>query len=406
MKILDLSYEAWVSIGASKLRTFLAVLGIVFGVGSVVLMVAIGGGSKRSVEEAMSKLGTNLLVVVAGGSNDNGLKNFGKGTLSLKEARTLAQLPTVKILAPSTEPRREQLVAGQRNIKSYVIGSTPSFFLVRNWSFSEGDAFIEDDMKMARNVVVIGKTVSDALFPNESPIGKTLRVANTPFRVVGLLAAKGTGVEGNDLDNVIIMPITSAGRAVWGDDPNKLVSIIFMEIVSKDLLDTATEEVISLLREIHKLPDNAPDDFSILSLKTFSKAATDTSQALSLLLGAIASISLIVGGIGIMNIMLVTVTERTREIGIRKAIGATRYHILVQFLMEAIFISILGSLIGLAAGFVVAITAQQMFGVPIALSIWPALLSLVMAITVGICSGLYPAYKASRLQPIEALRTT
>ena len=405
MNLTDLLREAWVSITASRLRTFLAMLGIVIGVGSVILMLAVGAGSRKTVAESISKLGSNLLIVTPGSSDNKGLRSNTISTLESKDADAIAQLPSIVGAAAATSPRDFQVSAGSANWSTRVTGTTPDFFAIRNWTFAEGGNFAAEDMKFGKRVAVIGATVSKQLFGNDSALGLTFRINGAPYQIVGVLEPKGQGFDGRDQDDVAFVPITTAESKLWGYTyAMGIVQFIFAEAMSEDALDSATEEITALMRQRHKLRETDADDFTVRNLMAITRVATDTTKALSMLLGAIASISLVVGGIGIMNIMLVTVTERTREIGIRKAIGATERNILAQFLLEAIIITGVGSAIGFAIGVGVGLAVEHWLAITVEFSLWSVLMALGVAIGVGLASGLYPAYKASRMQPIEALR--
>jgi putative ABC transport system permease protein len=406
MNYSDLSREAWISITASRLRTFLAVLGIVIGVGSVILMLAVGSGSRQAVQDAINKLGSNLLIISPGNSDNKGLRSNSISELTVKDAEAIAQLPSIYSAAPATSQREFQVSASSKNWNTRITGTTPEFFDIRNWTFAEGQPFTAEDQRLGKRVAVIGSTVAMQLFGSEPPLGMTFRINGLPFQIIGVLEAKGQGFDGRDQDDAIFIPITTAESKLWGYTFSAgIVQFIFAEAIGKEELETATDEITQLLRQRNKLRETDADNFTVRNLTSIARVATDTTKALSILLGAIASISLIVGGIGIMNIMLVTVTERTREIGIRKAIGATKKNILTQFLMEAILIAGVGSLIGLATGIGLGFAAEHWMSVPVQYSVWSAIMALGVAVGVGLASGLYPAFKAAGMEPIEALRT-
>ncbi|MFW0777246.1 MAG: ABC transporter permease [Rickettsiales bacterium] len=405
MKLSDSFHEAWLSVAASRLRTFLAMLGIVIGVGSVIIMMAIGTGSQRAVEEAIEKLGTNVIIVTAGSSSNQGLRSNIISELNIKDANAIAQLPSVLHASPSTSDRNFQVSAGSNNWNARVIGMTPEYFSIRNWTFAEGGSFTDEDQRKGKRVAVIGKTVATNLFGNEFALGRTLRINGIPFHIVGITEEKGQSYSGRDEDNIVFVPITTAQSKLWGYRyVEGIVQIIFVQSLTKEVLYNAEQEITELMRERNKLRDADADNFTVRTLNSIAQTATSISQSLSLLLGTIAAISLVVGGIGIMNIMLVTVTERTREIGIRKAIGATEHNILTQFLLESIIISGVGSLIGFLTGVGLGYAAENYMGITVVFTLWSVLTALAVAIGVGLFSGLYPAFKAARMQPIEALR--
>mgnify|MGYP000594282176 CR=1 FL=1 len=405
MQVSSLLRESWVSISASRLRTFLAMLGIVIGVGSVVLMIAIGSGSNRKVEKSIRQLGTNLLIVTPGISSTRGVSSDGLSKFEIHDADILSQLPSVASAAAFTDYRNFQAVSSFGNWSVGVIGTSASGINIRNWEFARGSSYTAEDVKKGSRIVVLGSTVSEQLFADRDPIGQNIKINSISFRVVGTLKPKGQSMDGRDQDNIIFMPITTAQAKLWGFSYwQGIVQTLNVQAVSKHYLSKATEEIRDAMRTRFKLKPTEDDSFTITNLSSITKAAADTSKSMSILLASIASISLVVGGIGIMNIMLVTVSERTREIGIRKAIGASERIILVQFLLESIFIAFVGSLLGLLVGFGLGFIAQYYFAVPVYYSVWSVVMSLAVASGVGVASGLYPAYKAARLQPIEALR--
>jgi putative ABC transport system permease protein len=398
--------EAWVSIGSHRLRTFLAMLGIIIGVGSVVLMMSIGAGSRRVVEDAINSLGSNILMVIPGGGrSDKGQPYVAPAKFEIRDANTIAQLPSVQAAAPSSFPRSFPVTAGKFNGDTQVTATTPDFFAIREWDFAEGTSFTGDDLRTDTRVAVLGATTADKVFQNEGALGRSLTINGIPFQVIGVLQPKGQGIDGRDQDDAIFVPITTGDSHLWGQNAfTGIVQVIYVKADSADTLDEATENIRSYLRQRFKLPETAADNFAIRNLASIMQVATDTSNAFSMLLGAIASISLLVGAIGIMNIMLVNITERTREIGIRKAIGATKRQILTQFLLEAVVISCVGSFIGLVIGVGMGLGLQRWASITVEFDATTALLALGVAIVIGIGSGLYPAYKAAGMQPIDALR--
>ncbi|MDX2073723.1 MAG: ABC transporter permease [Alphaproteobacteria bacterium] len=397
--------ESWVSISASRLRTFLAMLGIVIGVGSVVLMIAIGTGSSRQVEKAIKQLGTNLLIITPGATNAKGLQSSSYSSFSIRDAAILSQLPSVGYAAAFTEYRTFQVRSSFGNWSTGVIGTTEAGVKIRGWEMQSGIGYSNEDVKKGERVVVVGSTVADKLFGGREAVGSSIQINSISFRVIGTLKAKGQSIDGRDQDNVIFIPITTAQAKLWGFTYwQGVVQTLTVQAVSKHYMSKATEEIRDTLRKRFRLKSTQADNFTITNLSSITKAATDTTKSMSILLASIASISLVVGGIGIMNIMLVTVSERTREIGIRKAIGASERVILAQFLLEAIFIAFVGSILGLLLGFGLGFMAERYLDVPVYYSLWSVMISLAVASGVGIASGIYPAYKAAKLQPIEALR--
>jgi putative ABC transport system permease protein len=407
---LPLIAEAWISIGTNRVRAMLAMLGIIIGVGSVVLMVAIGSGSQQKVEKAINSLGNNLLIVLNGGKTQKGMRaNLAVLLFDTQDFNAIAQLPEVEAVAYSTNPLPQNYISGSLTTFGNGNGVSPEFFAVRNWVFEEGENFSPDDMKLNKRVVVIGASVAEKLFPNQTALGRTISVGDKKtglmgFLVIGVLQAKGAGLDGRDQDDVVYFPATTF-NTYFAPYSNSYMQIFYAKIYPDSDLDEVSDAIKEELRKTQKIPSDTSDNFSVYNLASITKVASDTTAAFSLLLGAIASISLLVGSIGIMNIMLVTVSERTREIGIRKAIGATKQQIMHQFLLEAIMISTVGSVIGLTIGLGGGLAAEYWFGIPVAFSVWTVCMSLVMAGGIGVASGLYPARKAARMQPIEALRT-
>lgn len=402
---LAMLFEAWRAMGANRLRTFLTMLGMVIGVGAVIVMSAIGAGTQAKVKESIASMGSNLLIVLAGSMTSGGVRlgSGGVQTLTIADASAMEELESISATAP-TSSGSAQLIYQSANWSTQVTGTTPSYFQVRDWEIESGYPFMDSDVRGATRVVVLGKTIAQNLFGDEEAVGKTIRIKNSPYLVVGVLAKKGQSLDGRDQDDTAIVPITTAQTKLFGSQFKGSVRFIMVEAASESVMDKAEEEIAQLLRQRHKLRENAEDDFTIRNLTALANTAAETTKAMSLMLAAIASISLLVGGIGIMNIMLVSVTERTREIGIRIAIGAKQRHILVQFLLEALMISIIGCLIGVCVGVGGALLVQKFFSIGVAITQSSIMVSFLVATGVGVFFGFYPARKAANLEPIEALR--
>jgi len=402
---LAMLFEAWRAMGANRLRTFLTMLGMVIGVGAVIVMSAIGAGTQAKVKESIASMGSNLLIVLAGSMTSGGVRlgSGGVQTLTISDASAMEELESISATAP-TSSGSAQLIYQSANWSTQVTGTTPSYFQVRDWEIESGYPFMDSDVRGATRVVVLGKTIAQNLFGDEEAVGKTIRIKNSPYLVVGVLSKKGQSLDGRDQDDTAIVPITTAQTKLFGSQFKGSVRFIMVEAVSDKVMDKAEQEMAQLLRQRHKLRESAEDDFTIRNLTALANTAEETTKAMSLMLAAIASISLLVGGIGIMNIMLVSVTERTREIGIRIAIGAKQRHILVQFLLEALMISIIGCLIGVCVGVGGALLVQKFFSISVAITQSSIMVSFLVATGVGVFFGFYPARKAANLEPIEALR--
>jgi putative ABC transport system permease protein len=398
--------EAWHAMGANRLRTFLTMLGMVIGVGAVVLMMAIGQGAQQAIKKSIDSMGSNLFIVLSGSSNSLGTRT-GSGnaaTLNINDAYAVADLTDVLMVAP-INTGNAQIVYSGNNWNTSVIGTTPNYFNIRNWNVDEGYAFTDSDIRSATRVALIGKTVAENLFSDEiDPVGKTIRIKNNPFIILGVLERKGQSLDGRDQDDTVIVPITTAQRKVFGNQIPGSVRMVMAQAKSEKVMSIAEDSINGLLRQRHNIRESMDNDFSVRNLTAMANTAAETTKTMSMLLGAIASISLLVGGIGIMNIMLVSVTERTREIGIRMAIGAREKDILLQFLLEACAISIVGCMIGVLLGLGGAYMIEKAFGLEIVVSTNSILLAFSVAASVGVFFGFYPASKAAKLNPIEALR--
>ena len=405
MTLADTLVEALQAMGSNRLRTGLTMLGMIIGVGAVVLMLAVGQGAQSMVSESIASMGSNLFIVLSGSSTAGGVR-MGGGTvptLTVSDAQALEELPEIDSVAPIS-PNNAQMIYGSNNWTTTVAGTTPSVFELRDWYPVAGTTFTDSDLRSATRVVVLGQTVSKTLFPDEDPVGKTIRIKNSPFLVLGVLAAKGQSLDGRDQDDTAMVPLTTAQRQLVGNQFPGMVRYMMVKAASAELMNRAERKITELLHQRHHIREGQDDDFTVRNLTALAATAAGATRAMSMMLGAIAGISLLVGGIGIMNIMLVSVTERTREIGIRMAIGARRRNVMFQFLIEALIISLAGSLIGVGLGIGGAWLVAEFAGMPVVVTLWSILLSFSVAAAVGIFFGFYPARKAAQLRPIEALR--
>jgi len=397
--------EAWHAMGANRLRTFLTMLGMMIGVGAVVIMMAVGQGAQYAVMLSINAMGSNLFIVLSGAPTSSGART-GSGnavSLTMQDAELIEELEGVSGAAP-VRMSSAQLVFGPSNWNTSVLGTSPSYLDVRGWNLSDGYVFSDSDMRSATRVVLVGQTVAENLFGDIDPVGKTIRINQSPFTVLGVLDRKGQSMDGRDQDDTVIVPLTTAQRKLFGGQFSDSVRMILVQASSPQTMNMVENGVNSLLRQRHKLREGMPDDFTVRNLTAAAESEAETTRTMSLLLGAIASISLLVGGIGIMNIMLVSVTERTREIGIRMAIGARELDILLQFLLEAIVISVVGCFIGLVLGIGGAVLVNIFTQSPVIVSGSSVIIAFSVAAAVGIFFGFYPARKAAQLNPIEALR--
>ena len=390
----------------NKMRSFLTMLGIIIGVSAVIAMVAIGEGAKAQVEKSFAAMGTSLLIVMPGTSTAGGARGgFGsQPTLTWDDLRAIqTEVTSVKSAAPVLRSSA-QLVSEDQNWTTTVQGTTPDYFDIRTWSVANGSGLTQSDVEGGTKVIVLGQTVALRLFGPGDPVGQVVRIKNTPFQVVGVLQAKGQSPTGQDYDDGAFVPVTTFQSKIQGGLQKFLSGTIFVSALSAADTARAQTAVTNLLRDRHRVAPGADDDFSIRNLTEIAGAQQEGTKTMTTLLASIAFVSLVVGGIGIMNIMLVSVTERTREIGVRMAVGAKPHHILAQFLVEALTLSLLGGLLGVAIGIGGGAWLAAKFAWPILVRPDIVGISVVFSALVGVCFGLYPARKASLLDPIEALR--
>jgi putative ABC transport system permease protein len=387
----------------NKMRSLLTMLGIVIGVGAVIATVGLGQGAQRQVQDQIASMGTNLLYVSAGSVNKGGIRLGGGATKTLvydDMKAIVQQVPAASQAAP-VSGASGQVVADNQNWSTRITGTEPQYFEIRNWDFALGANFTQDDVTRAANVVVLGATVEQNLFGNSDPTGQTVRIGNLPFQVVGVLQAKGQSGIGQDQDDGVFVPITTLQKKITGQD---WLQNIMVSASSQEASYAAQGQITSLLRDRHRIRAGQDDDFSVRNLADVAQLADESSKVMTLLLASIAGVSLIVGGIGIMNIMLVSVTERTREIGIRIAIGATESDVLRQFLSESVVLSLAGGFMGILFGVASSITITKVLGWSILISPAAVGAAVVFSMAVGVFFGFYPARKAAMLDPIEALR--
>ena len=404
MDLMQIIRIAMRALARNKLRSSLTMLGIIIGVGAVIAMVSVGQGAQKQAEEQIAAIGSNMLFVSAGTVTRGGTR-MGYGatkTLLYEDMQAiLRECAAVKAAAPGSQSSA-QVVFENDNWATQINGTEPQYFDIRTWPFAEGSSFSKDDVAMAANVAVIGETVRKNLFGATDPVGQTIRISNLPFRVVGVLMPKGTSAAmGQDQDDIILVPITTLQKKITGQN---WLRWIMVSATSRDASYTAQQQITALLRDRHRIRPGQDDDFFVRNLADMADLADQQARLFTILLASIASISLLVGGIGIMNIMLVSVTERTREIGIRMAIGATEGDVQQQFLIEAVVLSLLGGAVGILLGMTTSYLITQTLGWPVLVSPTAIVTAVVFSMAVGIFFGFYPARKAARLDPIEALR--
>ena len=403
MNIANLLKIALKALNNNKLRCFLTMLGIIIGVASVITMLAIGQGSKDSIKAQISEMGSNMIMIHPGNMQRGGVRQSAADmqTLKVEDYEALGELDGVAAVSPSVNTGG-QLVNGNNNYPSTIYGITPDYLDIRKLKVKDGTIFSDHDIHTAAKVCVLGKTVVDNLFPNgEDPVGRVVRFGSIPLTVIGVLEPKGTNTMGMDQDDVVLAPYTTVMKRILAID---YIQGIFASAVDEDHTDETIDEITATLRMRHKLKDDADDDFDIRSQQELSEMMNSTSDMMTVLLACIAGISLLVGGIGIMNIMYVSVTERTREIGLRMSIGARGIDILSQFLIEAVIISVTGGVIGIIVGVVASWLVTMIAHWPVSIQMYSVGLSFVVCTVTGIFFGWYPAQKASNLDPIEALR--
>ena len=392
---------AWASLVANKLRSLLTMLGIIIGVAAVIALVSIGNGVKQDIEDSISSLGSNLLVVMPGAPRTPGVRPSQGSMKSLKisDYEAIAKLEGVKAASPMTNGSYV-VIYQNKNWTTSVAGVNANFQDVNNWTMTSGRFFSDKNVQNRERVAVVGQTVVKNLFTDEDPVGKEIRVKNIPFRVIGVLKSKGNGTMGNDQDDTVLIPYTTSMERVEGIDYLRRVYVVAKDDGGIDRLQADIE---NLLRVRHNIKDTNLDDFNIQNMKSIMETVAQTTGTFTLFLGAVAAISLVVGGIGIMNIMLVSVTERTREIGVRKALGATYSVIVTQFLIEAVVISLIGGFIGIAFGIGASKVIGMVSGMSTVVSVPTIIMSFAFSMAIGLIFGIYPARKAAKLNPIDAL---
>ena len=396
------------AIQANVLRSVLTALGIIIGVAAVIVMISVGAGAQKQVDDVIKKLGSNLVIVVPGTTTSGGARGARGSRPTITEDDAIAiqnEIPTVKVSAPAVRGSG-QIIFGNQNWSTVIRGVTPDYGQAREWEIADGRWFSNDEVRSAAKVALIGETVSESLFGNDNPVGQIIRIKRVPFTVIGTLVGKGETPMGNDMDDAVFIPLTTAKKRTLGGRrlSGRLVGVVFVKSNSAEVVDDTIRDMTKLLRQRHKIRPGQPDDFFVRNLSSILEARANSSRVMNLLLAAVASISLIVGGIGIMNIMLVSVTERTREIGLRMAVGAKGRDILLQFLIEAVTLSLIGGVIGIVFGlggsYMIAMIGES----PAIVQPFSIFLAFGFAAAVGIFFGFYPARKAARLDPIEALR--
>ncbi len=394
-------------LGRNRLRAGLTMLGIVIGVGAVIAMVSIGEGAKAAVQAQVASMGTNVIIMLPGSTTVSGVRGGQGGAVTLNVSDALEMKKRIPLLQDTGWAKRDvmQIVNGNKNWNGSVNGISPSYLSIRDWSFVSGGPFTQADLDAASRVALLGQTVVENLFDaGEEPVGSVIRIKNVPFRVIGVLAPKGQSAQGSDQDDIVFIPFSTAERKVLGTQFIGSVGALFATTERQEDLFAAVDQIREFLRARHRLQAEQGDDFTIRTQVDIGKVQEGTSQTLTVMLLSIAAVSLLVGGIGIMNILLVSVTERTREIGVRMAVGAKRRHILMQFLIEAMTLSVVGGTLGILFGIAGARLTTVIAGWPTIISGNTVAAAFLFSLAVGLFFGLYPAHKAARLNPIDALR--
>ena len=397
---------ALVSLKINKMRSILTSLGVIIGVSSVIIMLAVGEGASQKIAKDMESMGSNLLMIHSAAATSGGVR-MGRGTkptLTLKDANAIEKECTGLLGVAPTSKETQQLTYGNQNWSTNVTGTNSDYIKIRDWEILYGRNFFSEELKNSSKVAIIGNTVSNELFGDVNPVNKTIRIGNVPFKVIGLLKPKGQNGMGQDEDDIVFIPILTAQKKVFGSEFPNTVNMIMVKTVDDNQLNVAEQQITEILRRRHKIGSNGLDDFEVRNLAQMQETIKSSAKTMSILLGAIASVSLMVGGIGIMNIMLVSVTERTKEIGIRMAIGATTFDIRLQFLIESLLLSLFGGVIGIIIGVLGAVLIKTLTGTNIFITGFSIIISIGFSALIGVIFGFYPAYRASLLNPIEALR--
>ena len=397
---------ALVSLKVNKMRSILTSLGVIIGVSSVIIMLAVGEGASQKIAKDMESMGSNLLMINSAAATSGGVR-MGRGTkptLTLKDAEAIKkECQGLSGVAP-TSKETQQLTYGNQNWSTSVTGTNNEYIYIRDWEILYGRNFYKEELKNSSKVAIIGNTVASELFGDVNPVNKTIRIGNVPFKIIGLLKPKGQNGMGQDEDDIVFIPILTAQKKVFGSSFPGTVNMITVKAANDNILNDVEQQINEIIRRRHRIGVNGLDDFEVRNLAQMQETIKSSARTMSILLGAIASVSLMVGGIGIMNIMLVSVTERTKEIGIRMAIGATTFYIRLQFLIESLLLSLFGGLIGVIIGILGSLLIQMLTGTSIFITGFSIIISIGFSAFIGITFGFYPAWRASLLNPIEALR--